>query len=161
MNFRAVIGGSGCRGRPCVVGDRTLWVCRHAQRPMHGEVGGFALTVCDGSTWRDVARIEPARDRPLPPPRATLFTQFSLYHSAGYCILRPKIIVMAMNILGKGVFCELICRTVTKRRGSGTRFFDMYAQPKIRDGGNWMKEEFMRLTWRSTPHSYLLKILPY
>ena len=32
-----------------------------------------------------VSRIEPPRDRSLPPPRATFFTQPSLNHLAGYC----------------------------------------------------------------------------
>ena len=36
---------------------------------------------------RFLARIEPARDRPLPPTRGTFFTQPSLYHSAGYGII--------------------------------------------------------------------------
>ena len=43
---------------------------------------------------RFVARIEPARDRPLRPARATFSTQLSLYHSAGYGMLSPFQMIM-------------------------------------------------------------------
>ena len=56
-----------------------------ASRPSH--LGNRIILPYPADTraqTRFVARIEPARDRPLRPARATFSTHLSLYHSAGY-----------------------------------------------------------------------------